>query len=179
MYFAGNTKHFRFKFPNPAKQGSNSPPIGHRRPSSARSFPRGRVCSSFKLIGALHCSWLPEQQQQQKWNNSRLAEFFASLRSFPILSFQSSIPLTVSFLFPPLYSANPINTLITDTINQINQQIRKGTKKKHSQMFDYLILYPWDKLSNTLQTCSTNLVRVLIVVLLDGVGWKDYSRSHL
>ena len=41
------------------------------------------------------CLNLPEKQnktKQKKLNNSRLAEFFASLRSFPILSFQSSIP---------------------------------------------------------------------------------------
>lgn len=44
------------------------------------------------------CLNLPEKQNKtKKLNNSRLAEFFASLRSFPILSFQSSIPVTVFF----------------------------------------------------------------------------------
>ena len=70
-------------------------PLQIPQPSQARF-----KFSATRAQTAVKCPWLAQGEgktKQKKLNNSRLAEFFASLRSFPILSFQSSIPVTVFF----------------------------------------------------------------------------------
>lgn len=135
MYFTGNTWYFRFKFPNPAKQGSNSPPIrrGHRRPSSARSFPRGRVCSSFKLIGALHCSWLPWFTRITTTTTTKMEQLTFSW----VLCFTSFVSYSQ---FPTLYSSNSFFSVSTSLFCESNKHVdywhdkpNKPTNKKRNK----------------------------------------------
>ena len=131
MYFTGNTWHFRFKFPNPAKQGSNSPPIrrGHRRPSSARGLPRERGCSSFKLIGASHvvdCLDLPEKQKK-----------IEQLTFSWVLCFTSFVSYSQ---FPTLYSITVFFSVSTSLFCESNKYVdywhdkpNKPTNKKRNK----------------------------------------------
>ena len=73
-------------------------------------------------------------QQNIKLKNSRLAEFFTSLCSFPILSFHSSYPITVFISVHPFYKRNKWLDYLTDKTNNRKNKKRK-TKKRQSRVF--------------------------------------------
>ena len=136
MYFTGNTWHFRFKFPNPAKQGSNSPPLGHRRPSSARGLPRGRGSVQASNQSGHHyivvdCLNLPEKQNKTK--QKKIGQLTFSW----VLCFTSFVSYSQ---FPVLYSITVFFSVSTSLFCESNKYVdywhdkpNKPTNKKRNK----------------------------------------------
>ena len=115
-YSVGETWHCWFKFPS----------TGHRRQTCARGWP-GVVpvgCPGWDVEAS---SWsvyyivvvFLDLPTKQKMNNSRLAEFFTSLCSFPIPCFQSSFPMRV-FISVCLFCKS--KKYIDNCINMIHEK---------------------------------------------------------
>ena len=92
--FAGETWHFRFLFLTPVRQGLNSSPPGTCDIKCLR-FTQGVIeASNWPAHDIATVAFI--YQQNNKLNNSHLADFFTSLHSFPCPCFQSSYYVTVS-----------------------------------------------------------------------------------